>query len=47
MLTDWMLRLRALVRRPAVEHDIDDELRFHLDHQIDSYMAKGYAAQKR
>lgn len=42
MLTDWMLRLRALARRPAVEHDIDDELRFHLDHQIESYIAKGY-----
>src|SRR5205809_7464868 len=42
MLTDWMLRLRALVRRPAVEHDIDDELRFHVDHQAESYITHGY-----
>ena len=29
MFTDWMLRLRSLFRRGAVEHDLDDELQFH------------------
>src|SRR5262245_48816109 len=42
MLTDWMLRLRAMVRPPAVEQEIDDELRFHVDHQVESYVANGY-----
>lgn len=41
MFSDWMLRLRALFKRTAVERDIDDELRFHLDHQVDQYTAQG------
>jgi predicted permease len=41
MLTDWMLRLRALFKRTTVEQEIDDELRFHFDHQVDSYVARG------
>ena len=31
MPSDWMLRLRALIKRTAVEEEIDDELRFHFD----------------
>ncbi len=41
MLTDWMLRLRALFQRTTVEREIDDELRFHFEHQVDSYVARG------
>ncbi len=41
MLTDWMLRLRALIKRTAVEEEIDDELRFHFDRQVESYIAEG------
>lgn len=41
MFSDWMLRLRALFKRTAVEHDIDDELRFHFDNQVESYVARG------
>jgi putative ABC transport system permease protein len=41
MLTDWMLRLRALFKRTTVEREIDDELRFHFDHQVDSYVKRG------
>ncbi len=41
MLSDWMLRLRALFRRTAVERDIDDELQFHMERQIDKYVAHG------
>ena len=41
MLSDWMLRLRALFRRTAVEDDIDAELQFHLDHQVQAHLARG------
>jgi hypothetical protein len=41
MLSDWMLRLRALFRRAAVEDDIDAELRFHLDRQVQAHVARG------
>ena len=41
MLRDWMLRLRALIKRAAVEEEIDDELRFHFDRQVESYIAEG------
>jgi predicted permease len=41
MLSDWMLRLRALIKRNAVEKEIDDELRFHFDRQVESYIAEG------
>jgi len=40
MLSDWMLRLRALFRRTAVEDDIDAELQFHLDHQVQAHLAR-------
>ncbi len=41
MFTDWMLRLRALFRRAAVEDEIDAELQFHLDRQAQAYAARG------
>src|SRR5262245_40924836 len=41
MLSDWRLRLRAVFKRATVEREIDDELRFHLDHQVDAYVARG------
>jgi len=41
MLSDWRLRLRALFKRTMVEREIDDELRFHVDHQVDAYVARG------
>src|SRR5689334_23567442 len=41
MLSDWMLRLRALFKRAAVEDEIDAELRFHLDHQVQAHLARG------
>ena len=41
MLNDLMLRLRALFKRTTVEHEIDDELRFHLDRQVESYEKLG------
>ncbi len=41
MLTDWMLRLRALFARSAVDRETDDELRFHIEQQMDVYEKSG------
>ena len=41
MFRDWMLRARALLKRSAVESDIDEELRFHIDRQVEWHMARG------
>jgi putative ABC transport system permease protein len=37
------LRLRSLFRGRAVERDLDDEVRFHLETQIDRLVARGMA----
>lgn len=34
-------RFRALVRRDAVERDLDEELRFHLDRESEKYVRRG------
>ena len=41
MLSERWLRLRAIFGLGAGERDLDDELRFHLDHQIEKHMASG------
>src|SRR5436190_12047421 len=43
MLSDLRYRLRALFRRKAVERELDEELRFHLDRQNEKYLASGMA----
>ena len=40
-LQDLLFRLRALFRHPAVENELDDELRFHLEQQTAKYMKSG------
>jgi macrolide transport system ATP-binding/permease protein len=35
------LRLRSLFRRHAVDEDLDDEMQFHLQRQIEEYIAQG------
>lgn len=35
------LRLRSLFRRKRVEQDLEDELRFHLEHEIQEAVARG------
>src|SRR5690242_16941428 len=35
------LRLRSLFRRRAVEHELDDELRDHLERKTEAYLAQG------
>ena len=41
MLSDLLHRLRALFRRNAVERELDEEMRFHLEQQVDSYVREG------
>ena len=41
MLTDLLFRLRALGRRGAVEDDLDEELRDHLEHETNKYVDAG------
>jgi predicted permease len=41
MLSDLLYRLRALFRRNAVEGELDEELRFHFEQQIEKYVRSG------
>jgi predicted permease len=41
MLSDVLLRLRAIFKRSAVEHELDEELGFHVDRQIEAYVNGG------
>lgn len=41
MLNDLLFRLRALFRRRRVEDELDVELRFHFDQQVDVYEREG------
>jgi putative ABC transport system permease protein len=41
MLTDLLYRLRSLFQRKNVEAEVDDELHFHYEHQIEKLIAKG------
>jgi predicted permease len=40
-LTKTLLRLRSLFRKSAVDRELDDELRFHLERQIEENVAAG------
>ena len=40
-LTDLLHRLRALARRRTVERELDDELRFHFERQVEKYLQRG------
>src|ERR1700733_9973509 len=41
MFSDSLIRLRALFRRDTVESELDEELRFHVDHQIEKLVRGG------
>ena len=41
MLKDILFRLRSVFRKRAVERDLEDELRFHLEHQTAKYVDRG------
>jgi predicted permease len=43
----WLKRrLRALLRRPALERELDEELRFHLEREIEQNLARGLPADE-
>ena len=46
MLSDLFIRTRSLLRRDAVERELDEELRFHLDHQVERYVASGITREE-
>jgi predicted permease len=46
MLSDLRLRLKALVRRRAVEAELDDELRFHFEEKVAKLAATGLAPEE-
>ena len=41
MFDDLRIRVRALLKRDAVEHELDDELQFHLERQIEKLKTAG------
>jgi predicted permease len=41
VLSDLLYRVRALVRRRAVDQELADELRFHLERETDKHVAAG------
>jgi putative ABC transport system permease protein len=44
MLTDFLYRLRALVRHRTVEHELDNELRNHVEYETQKYLDAGLPA---
>ena len=43
MFNDLRIRLRSLFRRDAVESELQDELRFHFDREVEKYERSGLA----
>ena len=41
MLSDFLIRMRALFRRDAVEGELDEELRFHFEEQVAKFVESG------
>jgi predicted permease len=46
MLNDLLFRLRALFRRRAVEAELDEELRFHFENEIEKHKSRGMAPEE-
>ncbi|HEY6187184.1 MAG TPA: ABC transporter permease [Pyrinomonadaceae bacterium] len=46
MLNKLKMRLRALFRRAEAEHDLDDELSFHLEKEIEQNIARGMSSEE-
>lgn len=45
MFSDLYIRLRSLFCRSQVEKELDEELRFHLEHQAEKYMCAGLSRE--
>jgi predicted permease len=46
MLSDISFRLRSLLQRGSVEAELDDELRFHFEHQVEKGIRSGLTRQE-
>src|SRR4029077_8393159 len=46
MLADLLSRMRALFRRNTVERELDEELRFHLEHQRQQNVRRGLTGEE-
>src|SRR5690242_17125845 len=46
MLNDLLTRIRALIRHKAVEGELDEELRFHLERQVEKYVRRGLSREE-
>jgi predicted permease len=46
MLNDLLYRLRGLFRHTAVESELNDELRFHFDNEVDKYIRQGMTREE-
>jgi putative ABC transport system permease protein len=46
MFTDLWYRIRAVLRRTSVERELDDELRFHTERQIQKYVQAGFTPEE-
>jgi putative ABC transport system permease protein len=46
MWSDLNIRIRSLFRKDRVEEELDDELRFHLEHQLQKYVSSGMSREE-
>jgi predicted permease len=46
MFSDLRVRFRTLFRRTAVTQEIDQELQFHLQHQMEKYLQAGFTREQ-
>jgi hypothetical protein len=46
MISDLLFRLRAVFRRGSVEKELDDELRFHFEHEVEKLMRAGLTREE-
>jgi putative ABC transport system permease protein len=46
MLGDLLYRFRALFRRDSMETELDDELRAHLEHEVEKYVQSGLPVEE-
>ena len=46
MFSDILFRLRSLFRRSAVDSELDNELRFHIEQQVEKYVRAGMTREE-
>ncbi|MGH7477311.1 MAG: FtsX-like permease family protein [Longimicrobiales bacterium] len=46
MPSQWFIRLRALFRREEIEADFEEELRYHVDREIERNLARGLSPEE-